>query len=352
MEPPVLPKFLVVSLDEDEAYAGTSNSEWQSMVRQMENFKSLESEDIEPANRNCDICLQPFGTSDDSEDPIQLLSCGHIFGHDCIFRWFVTFMPTRKWWDWSTWDAYWPHSSEESFRVNDEDQFLEATVYSNIDDVAIAIQHDGQPRPDWRDYLNWNSNDPADLLPVQPKPSVEIEANLRFWDLVYEKLGISRSAKEEQSRNTMLRYVHMVQSPKINIKPEHMRRFTLRAQVSAVRFALRRGNRDLDPIQTHLRDAIFNLGCYGLRDGEYHATSYEDRRVPLWCFQVGRIERGLSPAFSGILGPMYDTEEGDEDLHTEQLLCEELQEQVSGPWRRSLFAEVGGNRDGLRWKYR
>ena len=58
---------------------------------------------------------------------------------------------------------------------------------------------------------------------------------------------------------------------------------------------MRRGKRDLDPLQTYLRDAILNLGCHGLNEGEYNSDSYENRKVPKWCYQVDRIERGLSP---------------------------------------------------------
>lgn len=180
---------------------------------------------------------------------------------------------------------------------------------------------------------------------------VMIEARVHFWDRLYEKLGICRSAKEERSRNDLLRYFQMVQVPPIVIKPEHMRSFTLHAQVSAMRFALRRGKRDLDSLQTYLRDAIFHLGCYGLHEYGYDAGSYEDRKVPLWCYQVDRIERGLSSIIlaTNWLHACDNIDDQESLLEYSRAFNRELRQLVSGPWRRTLFAEAGGDRDGLRW---
>lgn len=148
----------------------------------------------------------------------------------------------------------------------------------------------------------------------------------------------------------------MVDAPRIEIRPEHMRQFTLHAQVSATRFALRREKRDLDLLQTYLLDAIFNLGCYGLHEGEYYTISYGNRRVLMWCYKVDRIECKLSPIIVDFTNYLYAFDilqlEGDPE---EQKLLEYSREfyrgwkqQVSGPWRRTLSAEVGGDRDGLR----
>ena len=163
-----------------------------------------------------------------------------------------------------------------------------------------------------------------------------IKARVLFWDDLYEKLGISRSAKEEQSRTDLLRYVEMVEQPSRTSTPKQMRRYTVQAQASAMRFALRRGNRDLDPLQTYLRDAIFNLGCYGLREGEYDAKSYENRRVPVWCYKIDRLERRQTTARN------WNTPSWD--------FYRSLNNQISGPWRRKLFAEVGG--DESQWSDR
>lgn len=375
---------MIVCLDDDEVYAGTSSSEWWLMVKQTEKFSPLAIWDIKPGHRDCEICFEPFGPSDHGEsmeEPIQLLSCGHIFGHFCLFKWLAGFMPRGKWWDWPDSDAYWPQVPEDLFRIHDKSEFDEAVMHTDVNDVSIAYQEDGKLRHDWRDYLNWHSDDHDDLMP-RSDPSlssevhnatcpkcrgrfsilrsgvmgVQIEARLQFWDLMYEKIGIRRSAKEEKSRNDLMRYVQMVQAPRTAIKMQLIRSFTLQAQVSAMRFALRRGNRDLDPLQTYLRDAIFNVGCYGLHEpGVYSAISYENRRVPMWCFKVDRIERGLSPK---VLAVKHRLSTFDRISFTIQQVQEEysndfyrqLKQQVSGPWRRTLFADAGGDRECFRWK--
>lgn len=125
-----------------------------------------------------------------------------------------------------------------------------------------------------------------------------------------------------------------------------MRSFTLKAQISALRFALRRGKRDLDPLQTYLRDAIFNLGCHGLNEGEYNSDSYENRKVPKWCYQIDRIERGLSPIVKRENDLVNSTEENSteekDEVEYSMEFYRQLREQTMGPWRRALFTEVGG----------
>lgn len=218
--------------------------------------------------------------------------------------------------------------------------------------------------------LNWISDNHWDLMPipnsVRPERStavpnlscpkcrgrfsilrsgvnaVRIEARLRFW---------ARSAKEEQSRNDLWQYVQMVQVPRTETKPEHMRPFTLQAQVSAMRFALCRGKRDLCPLQTYFRNAIFNLGCYGLRDGEYDANSYENRKVPMWCCSVGRIECGFEPLLGSMMHEMLVYPFGANECYREYAMefYRELRTLVSGSWRRNLFKYLGGNGDERRW---
>lgn len=115
MESPVAPPNMFVFLDGDEAYAGTTYSEWLLMVSQTENFKSLKIEDIEPENRVCEICFEPLGPS---EEPIQILSCGHVFGHVCLSNWLAEFRST-----WIAGNAFWPLLSEENLREDDEDEY-------------------------------------------------------------------------------------------------------------------------------------------------------------------------------------------------------------------------------------
>lgn len=389
VELPVAAPDMFVNLDEDEAYAGTSYLDWHCLATAttLENFKTLKLEDIEPENQSCEICFEPF---DSSENPVQILSCGHVFGHICLSSWLAEIRS-----NWPSRDSISPSSSDmdsdDSYEIDPEgedpwlaelranwtgdpssdplsdtdshcsyeedpdSEFLEAMVLTDVDDADNVFQDDDELRFDWRDHLNWVSDDENDLrltdwlspevgdgscpkcrgkflLVVRcERMAMRIAAHIEFWDKLYEKLGISRSAKEEQSRTDLMRYVQMVELPPRSaaINSEDMRGFTLQAQASAMRFALRRGKRDLDPLQTYLRDAIFNLGCYGLREwrGEYRANSYENRRVPLWCYAVDHLERGRRLPH---------------DSNSYWSFNHELNEQISGPWRRKLFAEIGG----------
>lgn len=360
---------MFVSLDPDETYAGSTFGEWLAIAEQVRNFKPLKIEDLKPQERVCEICFEPFGPSDDgspSEEPIRLQTCGHVFGHVCLYSWLATFASNGKWWNWLDSDAFWPYDNEEAFWKNDEIEFEEAVAFSDVDNVSIAFQEDGRRRRDWRDRLNWRSDHNDDLMlapwpqhthelvhascpkcrghiliPKCGVPGWILEARLRFWDRLYEKLGVFRSVQEERHRSDFVRYLQMVQQPKIDMETQHIRLYTVQAQAAAMRFALRRGNRSLDWEQTHLRDAIFNLGCYGLPEGEYSAASYETRRVPFWCYQVDRMERGLSARVAHVAdleGHMTDAELTNYSLD----FYRQLSKEVSGPWRRALFEQVGG----------
>lgn len=363
----------ILSRKRHETYADTSRFQWEWIINQLSNFIPLKLEDLEPERRNCEICFEPLGRS---EEPVKLLSCGHVFGHVCLYYWVARFMPEGKWCNWEPSDAYWPYLSEEAFRINDDYEVRECIRRTTIGDISTAFR-DGELRPDWRTLLNWSSDSVDDLMPrtcdvpgeavneiTCPKCrdtfsitttgliGVRMEARLHFWDTLYEKLGISRSEEEEQCRTDLMRYVEMTRVP-TDIKTEDVRSYTLQAQVSAVRFALRRGKEDLDPLQTYLREGIFNLGCYGLYEGKYDPTSYEDREIPIWCFQIDRIERGLSP----IIAPVMDSPpESESHLNYLELFRNaerfhrELKGQVFGPWRRALFAERGGDSDGCQWE--
>ena len=373
MESPEASEKKFLSRKRHEAYAGTSQYQWQWIINQLSNFMPLKLEDLEPERKDCEICFEPLGRS---EEPVKLLSCGHVFGHVCLYQWVAQFIPEGKWCNWEPSDAYRPYLSEEAFRINDDYELRECIRRTSIGKISTAFQ-DGELRPDWRNRLNWSSDSVDDLMPRScgvPRAAfseitcpkcrdmfsitttgligVRMEARLHFWDILYEKLGISRSEEEEKCRTDLMRYVQMTRVP-TDIETEDVRSYTLQAQVSAVRFALRRGKEDLDPLQTYLREGIFNLGCYGLHEGEYDPTSYEDREIPIWCFQIDRIERGLSP----IIAPALDSPSGQESylyyvalVRNAKRFHRDLKSQVFGPWSRTLFAELGGDRDGRAWR--
>ena len=60
--------------------------------------------DIKPQNRDCEICHETLGSLDDdrlSEEPIEIISCGHVYGHICLFTWYANFTLTDNWWHWA-----------------------------------------------------------------------------------------------------------------------------------------------------------------------------------------------------------------------------------------------------------
>lgn len=110
----------------------------------------------------------------------------------------------------------------------------------------------------------------------------------------------------------------------------------LRAQLSAMRFALRRARWDFTPEQCFLRDAIFDLDAINLGDdnlGDYRAEIYEDRPIPVWCWQFDRIERGMSSNYGGF-----------DDKRNRDLFIENWSQKCLRPWKRTLHAELEDNR--------
>lgn len=262
---------MFLDLDEDEAYAGTSYSEWQKIAKQMENFKWLQISDIEPENRMCDICYEPLGRSNagrPSEEPIQLLSCGHVFGHICLFNWLATLMPNGKWTSWS--DVHPADQGEEAQQVRDDPPTWLSEDLTRASDPPTPVSC-----PKCRA-----------TFPIHRygKSGLKIQLRLDFWDALYRTLGLARSPAQEHARTILLRYMQMVHEPALAATREHIRTFTLQARASAVRFALRPRHRLTQP---RLRSAIFHLGCFGLPEREYRASAYENRPVPLWCHHVG-----------------------------------------------------------------
>lgn len=97
-----------------------------------------------------------------------------------------------------------------------------------------------------------------------------------------------------------------------------------------MRLALRQARWDITPVQCYLRDAFFNLGCYGANDfpEEYCAESYQNRSIPIWCWQFDQIERGMNSYYDQSRGEKY-----------RYLFLDEWQQQRLGSWKRILFAQ-------------
>lgn len=272
------------TLHYDEVYAGTPSSEWEVVVNHLELLKLVRLEDIEPENQECDICRESFRSSDNgtsSEKPVSL-PCRHIFGKNCILDWIA---------------------------VSRRRDFNRPIPVGNSSVGLLTAFSCPKCRKTF-------------TIEISGELTAAIEARLRLWDLAYQKLGIIRSVEEEEDRQDLWRFVEELKLMEVSWNgPRSL--LDLRAQVSGLRFALQQLRWDLTPVQLHLRDAFFNLACYGVNDvpEEYCAESYEDRTIPTWCQRFARTMRGHNPNLSQNLCEFFDNWE----------------QQRIGPWRRSLF---------------
>lgn len=53
-----------------------------------------------------------------------------------------------KWWNWAPGNTSWHLLSERALRANDEEEYREAIIHTNVNNVSIALLDDGQLRPD------------------------------------------------------------------------------------------------------------------------------------------------------------------------------------------------------------
>lgn len=303
----------------DEAYAGTSRADWEAIVNQGDVLKPVDLDDIEPENRECDICREPFGPSSDNptspEVPVSL-PCGHIFGKDCLENW-IAVAGGRG--DSGEHENRLDDDSPDEERTGEVGQAAETSVVDLFPDSTFSTTGDPFSCPKCR----------AEHVEAQDAPT--IAARLRFWDHAYEHLGIVRSAEEEGCRDDLWQFVSKPRFAQEGAESANLiRALDKRAQVSAMRFALRRAHWDDTLVQRHLLYAFFHLACCHEADKndapeEYSPDAYENCVLPLWCWQFDRFERGLDPRpASGSRGHGFH---------------DEWQQQRLGPWSRELFEE-------------
>lgn len=288
----------------DEVYAGISRFEWESIVKELEIMERVNLNDIEPENRECDICRESFSP----EKPVSL-PCRHIFGEKCLDAWIAV----DRWWDTSDREA---DSGNEQIEVVSGIDFHHLLPDSAFVEGWPVVESFTCPKCR-RCYT----------VPTSRKKAPMIQARLRFWDHVYEKLNIKRTQEEEECREDLLNFIQ-----KCDVRLTELTLFfEERAQISAMRFALQGARQSLDQLQHEFREAFFNLGCYGVFNAPkiYDPKDYEDRSIPLWCWQFDRIERGLDPSYALPEGAGF-----------RQCFLEEWLQQRMGPWRRRLFAEL------------
>lgn len=320
--PPVAPAAML-ALRTDEGYAGISNWDWDNICERTQFFRPVELDDIEPEKRNCDICRESFGPgpADDGtipEKPVSL-PCNHIFGKDCISDWIAT--------------SHDPHYRENNYMIAEQP---EGSIRESVTNESIDVKSLLPKEALWLRRKTFTCPTCRKQLTVQKtsgEQAAAIEARLRFWDFAYEKLGIVRSIEEEVCRQDLRQFVEEKKGEQYKVPKDHLRYYEMRARVSAMRFALRRAHSTLTPVQTHIRDAFFNLGCYGITDPstECCAEWYDNQKLPFWCWHFERIERGRDPAIEWL-------------THVPEELLRDWEQKRLGPWRRRLFAELAEDR--------
>lgn len=301
LDPQVKPENMFLR-SPDEAYAGYTTSDWEDIVNSPTTLKSAILDCLKPARVNdieaisleCDICRQsyrPLEPGKISESPVSL-PCGHMFGKDCISNWIFYSHP----------------------RENEDDV-----------DVAEWIRVDEAFRPE--STMVFSCPKCRAVHRAEEVGPQTVAARLRFWDSAYEILGIVRSAEEEVFRQGLVRFVEKQEEESIPLGEYERRTLKWRCRLAVVRFALRRARSDLHDTQIHLRDAIFNLACFGLNDpeGGYRAENYEDRPPTPWCWEYDQSEGRLMPRPN-----IWDAS------HTDWVVME----MHIGDWRRNLFAEA------------
>lgn len=321
----------------DEAYAGISRSDWEAIAAQLNVLQPVQLRDIGPEDQQCDICRERFDCSDHREYPEQPVSlpCGHIFGKNCLKEWIAIGKGRDCRQHENDLDDDQPFEDFER-PIGD---FDDGKLDDLLPDSAFSFETNDFACPKCRQNFT---------VSISEEQAPAIKALLDFWDHAYEKLGITRSADEERCRDHLLCFVSKTKAKPITHTSERDRLYSLerRAQVAAMRFALRRGRWDLTPVQRCFRDGFFHLGCYGVNDSlkAYRAEAYENRLIPLWCWQFDRIERGMNPSYAWSRGSYH-----------RQCFFDERLEQRMGPWMRTLFKKLDDDRlayhSGEGWNY-
>lgn len=231
-------------LAHDEAYAGTHADVWQA-IRFFNELKVVNPAELEPEDRACSICMQPY---DDPEDeniihvPVRL-PCSHVFGKECLAQWTT---PFGVWED--NLDGQWEEESGWFWSP-----FLES---SHVADCPMCR----------RELFR---------KPQSVESAMGLEARLMLWDHAYKKVGCLRSKKEEQSRADLTRYVEFnriangdtIEKTKTALDRRWMelQNYIIPALDRLFIFAMRRRiERILTPTQARLNRNLENISECGL----------------------------------------------------------------------------------------
>ena len=83
-------EYLHESMFHGSMFIDPLNDAAQARVMQnlLDQLPDISLDDI-PNATDCNICMEPFGSTEDPESPVQL-PCGHVMGRKCISRWLET----------------------------------------------------------------------------------------------------------------------------------------------------------------------------------------------------------------------------------------------------------------------
>ncbi|MCJ1469074.1 hypothetical protein MMC07_007706 [Pseudocyphellaria aurata] len=134
------------------------------------NLEVLEVDDLDPHDRVCTICTEELSFSTNpklAHIPVKT-PCGHIFGLNCIMMWLEPLY---------------------SLPEPNPDNGLEFTIEKTNASCPYCRREFFPPG--------------GSKLAVE-----ELEQHIRFWDAAYASAGVTRTAKEEQTRNDVVKYIN------------------------------------------------------------------------------------------------------------------------------------------------
>ena len=281
---PTPPPKNIFDLGPDEVYAGISRADWEVITGQLKLFKPVNPNDMELEDRTCTICQECFDLSchDSCSEPVAL-PCGHVFGQGCIRDWITV-------------------SNKSCFDEFLENVDSEQPVWGADTDTYVDLL----PGPGM--FTKENFSCPMCrqefTLGTCTESRSAIVARLRVWDDAYKKLGIVRSAEEEVCRKEIWHFASKAEAQFAENSPDQVHSVERRAQAAAMRSALRRVQQPHTAGQHRLIEAFFKIVCYGINDtpeayradADADTDDDENRPIPLWCWQLDRLDRGLNPS--------------------------------------------------------
>lgn len=222
------PQPIEFVIPESEAYAMTAIEIWQVIEFLLTKLEAVDLEELHENDRVCPICHQEFSISEDvkrTHPPVKTV-CGHIFGKKCIMKWLD---PLREW--------------------------------GLKEDLEAAGDLDDDPRSDCpicrRVFVPRCGAEPLENLALR----------LVIWDSAYDSVEVTRSEKEERSREHLWEYVNYCSSiDEKDIDGREEWDLQCDTLLLLADWAKRLKQPNLTPEQENLRDKLERCGGLDLLD--------------------------------------------------------------------------------------